>query len=117
MKKKFLTGEATPTYLHHPLTAKRISELLPNIKLIILLRNPIDRAYSHYQMEKRLGYEELTFEEAINFETSRLEGESEKMFKDPNYYSYERQIYSYLTSGIYVDQLKLWMNYFSKINF
>ena len=117
LKKKFLTGEATPTYLHHPLTAKRIFELLPNIKLIILLRNPIDRAYSHYQMEKRLGYEELTFEEAINLETSRLEGESEKMFQNPNYYSYARQIYSYLTSGIYVDQLKSWMNYFPKNQF
>ena len=68
-------------------------------------------------MEKRLGYEELTFEEAINLETSRFEGESEKMFQNPNYYSYARQIYSYLTSGIYVDQLKSWINYFPKNQF
>jgi len=114
LKKKFLTGEATPTYFHHPLTAKRISEFLPNIKLIVLLRNPIDRAYSHYQMEKKLGYEELTFEEAINSETSRLEGESEKMFKDLNYFSFKRQIFSYVTTGFYADHLELWMKYFPK---
>ena len=46
-----------------------------------------------------------------------MEGESEKMLKDPNYYSYERQIYSYLTSGIYINQLKSWMNYFPKNQF
>jgi hypothetical protein len=117
LNKKFLTGEATPTYFHHPLAPKRISMILPSIKLIILLRNPIDRAYSHYQMEKKLGYEELTFEEAIDSEHFRLQGESEKMIENPNYFSYNRQIFSYLTSGIYVDQLELWIKYFSKNQF
>ena len=111
LKKKFLTGEATPTYIHHPLAPKRISEILPTIKLILLLRNPIDRAYSHYQMEKKLGYEELTFEEAIESENSRIKDECEKMIQNDRYYSYKRQFFSYLTSGIYVDQLKLWMKH------
>ena len=116
-KKPFLTGEATPTYIHHPLTPKRISEFLPDIKLIILLRNPVDRAYSHYQMEKKLGFENHSFEEAIELENFRLKGENEKIIKNMNYYSYKRQIYSYLTSGIYIDQLKLWMEYFPKKQF
>jgi len=116
-RKSFLTGEATPTYIHHPLTAKRISKILPHIKLIVLLRNPIDRSYSHYQMEKQMGNEDLTFEDALESENSRIKGESEKMINNPNYYSYKRQIFSYLTSGIYVDQLEIWMKYFPKNQF
>jgi len=113
-RKQFVTGESTPTYFHHPLAPKRISKFLPHMKLIVLLRNPVDRAYSHYQMEKSLGYEELTFEEAISAENDRLHLESEKMIEDINYYSYKRQIFSYLTSGIYVKHLELWMKYFPK---
>lgn len=45
------------------------------MKLILLLRDPVDRAFSHYQMEKRLGYEKLSFEEAIETKEKRLEGE------------------------------------------
>jgi len=114
LRKNFLTGEATPTYFHHPLTPKRISMLLPSVKLIVLLRNPIDRAYSHYQMERKFGYEELSFEEAIVSEDIRLQGESEKMIKDPNYFSYKRQIFSYVTTGFYAEHLAMWMKYFSK---
>jgi len=110
-RKSFRTGESTPTYIHHPLAAKRISKILPNIKLIVLLRNPVDRAYSHYQMEKQMGYENLSFVESIELENSRIKGENEKMIQDNNYYSYKRQIFSYLTSGIYVNQLSLWMEH------
>ena len=116
-KKNFLTGEATPTYIHHPIAAKRVFETTPKIKLIILLRNPIERAYSHYQMEVSLGYENKSFEEAINLENERLSGEKEKMLTDENYFSYKRQIFSYLSSGIYDDQLKIWMNQFPKEQF
>ena len=117
VKKNFLTGEATPTYIHHPLAAQRVFETNSKIKLIILLRNPIERAYSHYQMEVSLGYENKSFEVAINLENERLSGEKEKMLMDKNYFSYKRQIFSYLTSGIYVDQLKIWMNQFPKEQF
>jgi hypothetical protein len=115
--KKFITGEATPTYIHHPLVPQRIFETIPDVKLIVLLRNPIDRAYSHHQMEVSLGFEDLPFEEAINREPERLEGEKEKMLEDHNYFSYKRQMYSYLSSGIYVEQLRLWMKIFSKDKF
>lgn len=46
----FLTGEATPTYFTHPLAAERLHECLPKVKLIVILRNPGDRAFSHFQM-------------------------------------------------------------------
>lgn len=113
-RRSFLTGEATPNYLIHPLTAKRISEFIPNVKLIVLLRNPVERAYSHYIMEKQLGNEKLSFDEAIKCEENRLSGENEKMIENENYYSYKCQWYSYLASGRYVEQLKLLFKYFSK---
>ena len=86
-KTKCITGEATPRYLHYPHAPKRIFEFLPKIKLIVLLRNPIDRAYSHYQMEVSSGNEELSFEESIEKEEERTKGIMEKMQCDENFYS------------------------------
>ena len=60
----FLTGEATPNYLFHPLVSRRVAEVLPRVKLIVLLRNPVDRAFSHYHHILDLGYEHLPFAEA-----------------------------------------------------
>jgi len=61
----FLTGEATPRYMIHPHALNRIKKILPKAKFIILLRNPIDRAFSHYNMNFRNGYENLSFEQDI----------------------------------------------------
>ena len=72
-KSKFVTGEATPHYIFHPLAIKRIKQLLPNVKLIVVLRNPIDNAYSHYQHYKIGGIEKDTFEEAIKQDKQRYE--------------------------------------------
>ena len=49
-RKKFLTGEATPRYIEHPHAINRIKQTTPNAKFIILLRNPIDRAFSQHNM-------------------------------------------------------------------
>jgi len=114
---KFITGEATPRYLFHPHAPRRVKELLPNVKLIVLLRNPVDRAYSHYQMEVRHGNEKLSFEEAIEAEQSRVSDDMEKMEKDENFYSVKFYRCSYLTRGIYVDQLKRWLEYFPREQF
>jgi hypothetical protein len=86
-----ITGEATPYYLFDPPVAKRMAEIVPKARLIALLRNPIDRAYSHYQMQVKRGTEPRTFEEAI-----------------------EQQHSSYVSRGIYVDQLLRWFEFFSK---
>ena len=72
-KNSFLTGESTPAYFHNPLVPKRVKQLLPKVKLIFLLRNPIERAFSHYKHNKKLNFENLTFEEAIKIESKRLE--------------------------------------------
>jgi len=109
-----ITGEASPYYIFHPLVPKRVFDLLPKIKLIALLRNPVDRAYSHYNHEMRKGRETLTFKDAIDKETERLSGESRKMLRNKNYYSYNHHRYSYLARGIYINQLKVWMDFFPK---
>jgi len=113
-----LTGEATPTYIYHPHAPKRVYDLLPNVKIIVLLRNPVDRTYSQYNMEANNHTNEtLSFEEAIEQEPSRLEGEFEKMQKDGNYFSYNYYTFSYLASSIYADQLERWFKYFPREQF
>ena len=113
-----LTGEASPYYLFHPLAPHRISQSLPRVKLIVLLRNPVDRAYSHYWHEVRRGKETLSFEEAIEREPERLWGQRERLiFHDGAYYSATHQHFSYLARGIYVDQLSVWQRLFPKEQF
>ena len=50
---KFLSGETSPIYLFYPMVPGRMKKLLPDVKLIVILRNPVDRAYSHYHHTKR----------------------------------------------------------------
>ena len=112
-KQTFVSGEATPYYIFHPYAAKRIFDVIPNVRLIILLRNPVDRAYSHYQYEKQLDIEKLTFKEAVGMETERLAGELETMISDDSYQSFNYQHFSYLLRGKYIDQIIDWNKYFS----
>ena len=117
-KQNFITGEASPYYLFHPHAPKRIAQTLPQVKLIVLLRNPVTRAYSHYYHEVAGGHEKIaTFEEAIACEEERIAKEAELLAKNEQYISYNHRHFSYLARGIYVDQLKVWMNLFPKEQF
>jgi hypothetical protein len=107
-----ITGEASPYYIFHPQVPERMAKVLPDIKLIVLLRNPIERAYSHYWHMVRQGHETLAFEEAIASEPTRLQSERERLISDKQYHSPNHRRYSYLTRGIYVDQLKIWKKFF-----
>jgi hypothetical protein len=107
-----VTGEASPYYLFHPHVPYHVAEHLPHVKLIVLLRDPVARAYSHFQHETARGFETLTFEEAIEAEPERLAGEVERMREDPRYNSFAHQHYSYLGRGLYADQLATWRSLF-----
>ncbi len=109
-----LTGEASPYYLFHPLAGKRCAEAVPEAKIIVLLRDPADRAYSHYHHEVRKGREELSFEEALDCEEERLAGERERLIADPAYRSRAYQSYSYQARGVYADQLEVWIEGFGR---
>ncbi|MFQ5812213.1 MAG: sulfotransferase domain-containing protein [Anaerolineae bacterium] len=111
---RFITGESSPYYMFHPLAPKRIARMVPKAKLIVMLRNPVDRAYSHYHHTVRMGAETLSFEDAIAIEPERLDGEAEKILQDEGYYSYSHQHHSYLSRGIYVDQLEAWTGLFPR---
>lgn len=113
-KKKLITGEATPGYLFHPLAAQRVRETIPTVKLIVLLRNPVDLVYSFYQQQYRRGLETLSLEKALEQETARLAGEWEKMAADEQYFSFNCYYYSYLSRGMYINQLKRWLELFPR---
>jgi len=73
--RRTITGEAAP-YLPHPLAPQRMAKVVPRARLIVLLRNPVDRAYSQYHKEIRYGRETRTFEEAVEAEKAQLLGTS-----------------------------------------
>lgn len=106
-----LSGEASPYYLFHPLAPKRIKETIPKAKIIILLRNPVERAYSHYQMMKGLDSAN-SFKEAINLEKERVTLEEVKFNNQPSYTSESHQAFSYLSRGLYHRQLKRWLEHY-----
>ena len=110
-KKQFaITGEDTPFYIWNPLVAKRILKIIPNIKLIVLFRNPVDRAYSNYHLGVRAGSEKLSFEDAIQMELKKLDKINDEIEQDVNKYTTPR---SYIAKGFYADQLKIWLELFS----
>ena len=102
---RLCTGEASPYYMLHPHAPRRIKALLPDVRLIVLVRNPIERAYSHFHHESRAGREALSFEEAIAREPERLAGERERMLADEQYSSVAYRRNSYLRRGQYADHI------------
>jgi Sulfotransferase domain len=97
-------GEATQTYMYDMDTPKRMSTVIPNARLIAVLRDPVDRAYSHYWLNRERGREPLTFSQAVAAEASRL----------ANGGLTERFWYSYVDRGRYVHQLKRVVEYFPR---
>ncbi|WP_110208412.1 sulfotransferase family protein [Nocardioides daejeonensis] len=90
-------GEATPSYLYDAEARDRCVEALPDAKFIVMLRDPAKRAYSHFWHNHRLGFEDLeVFEEALDQEPARLDGDSRTA----------RIRFSYLDRGRYIDQLE-----------
>lgn len=65
VNKEKATGECSPSYLFSDVSAKNIKKIIPNAKIIIVLRNPLQRAYSHYKLEKQREFTNLTFLEAV----------------------------------------------------
>lgn len=109
-----ITGEASPYYLAHPLTPARASSLLPDARILVLLRNPVDRAFSHYREQVRRGVETLSFSDAIDAESSRLAGEVERLRRDPSAYSHAHEHLAYVSRGDYADQLARWMEVYPR---
>ena len=117
IKENFITGEATVHYFLHPLAPERIFNFLPNVKLILTLRDPVERAYSHWNMEFQNKNETLSFEDAIKIEESRMDGEIEKLMDDDRYESINYPHRAYLTTGRYIEHLEKWLKFFPSKQF
>jgi hypothetical protein len=100
-----LAFESSPYYMFHPLAATRIAADLPGVKLIVLVRDPVERAYSAYAHELARGFETESFERAIELESERLAGEAERIAAEPGYLSHSHQHHAYLARGHYAEQL------------
>ncbi len=106
------SGESGIHYIFDPRCAARIKKDLPNTKIILLLRNPIDRAQSHYNQIHTIDTAN-DFEEAIKLESERI-GKLEKKIADRKYFtSVEYETYSYASRGLYHKQLSKWLEHYS----
>lgn len=99
-------GEVTPIYMYWKPAAERIWRYNPDMKLIFCLRNPADRAYSHYMMEQQRGNEQRGFSYAIRLGRLRCLKE----------YSLQHRIYSYVERGYYSRQINRLLSFFPREN-
>lgn len=108
-------GEASPYYMFHPAVPARVAQTAPEVKLIVLLRDPVKRAYSNYWERRGSGQEDLeTFEAAMDAEESRLAGVTEEKLRDPRFYSADHDNHTYLARGRYLEQLERWFAHFDR---
>jgi hypothetical protein len=107
-------GEAAPLYMFHPLVAARVAALMPRVRLIVLLRDPVERAYSHWKERHTEGKEPLEFAQALAREDERTAGERDRLIADPGYFSDAFDWYTYRARGRYLEQLEPWLRHFDQ---
>lgn len=102
-----LAFEACTYYMFHPFALERIAHDFPGIKLVAMLRDPVERAYSAYKHELARGFEsETNFERALDLEESRLAGEVDRMRQDVDYRSHAHRHLAYKSRGQFAEQLE-----------
>jgi len=107
---RVVTGEASPYYLYRPGASHHCRSLVPDARILVLLRDPVERAYSHYKEQRRRGFEPLdSFASAIEAEQSRLVGEVDRLLRDPKAVSFAHENQSYVSQGEYFSALAQWM--------
>jgi hypothetical protein len=107
-------GEASPYYMFHPLAPQRIHDELPGVKLIAMLRDPVERTISHHKHEVRRGNEPYNLEQALAQESTRLAGEEQRIRSEPGYNSFAHQTYSYLARSMYDRQIARLVSLFGR---
>lgn len=105
--------EACTYYMFHPFAIERMARDLPDAKVVVMLRNPVERAFSAYKHELARGFEtESVFVRALELEPERLQGELEKMRLDATYESHPHRHQAYTARGHYAEQIsRLWEHY------
>jgi len=100
VKHEKAVGEGSVSYLYYPDTPKKIKVALPDVKIIILLRNPVERAFSHYLMDLRLGLVDIPFENIVSHDVTNQ--------KIDLFYQ------QYIELGLYYEQVKRYLNIFGQ---
>lgn len=106
--------EASGYYIYHPFALERMAKDLPRMQLLVMLRDPIERAFSAYKHEYARGYEQETFEKALELEDRRLAGEVDRMREDISYESFSHRHHSYRHRGHYAEQLERVFEHFPR---
>jgi hypothetical protein len=112
-----VTFESTPYYLFHPLAPQRVAATLPDVRLVIIVRDPVERAFSHYRHSRRTGAEHLAFDQALAAEPERLQGEKERLDENPDYDAVAHRMHSYAARGRYAEQFERWLEHFDRDRF
>lgn len=109
-----VSGEASPYYVWDPRVAARVRSAAPAVRAIMLVRDPTERAWSHYQERRENLVEPLSFRDALSAEGERNRGELERMRRDPLYYSEAHDWYTYRSRGVYLPQIENWLHHFPR---
>jgi len=107
-----ISGEASPFYLFHPHSAERIAGELPDVKIIMLLRNPVGRAISHYHQQARRHHEKLPMLEAFQQEHARIDKAWGNLVAGQQISGMKIQQCSYLKRGEYLEQIQRYEKHF-----
>ena len=110
-----LTGEATPYYLFHPVAPERAAALVPDARLLAVVRDPVERAWSHYRHEVAAGREPLDFAKALDAEDERLAGAEGDLRRGvDSAAAHNHRTCSYRGRGCYAEQLRAWLAHYPR---
>ncbi|HET7203028.1 MAG TPA: sulfotransferase [Steroidobacteraceae bacterium] len=109
-----LNLDSSPYYLFHPLVPQRAHALVPQARLVVLLRDPVRRAYSHYWHERDKKREKLPFEDAIAAEPERVGDDEQRLARGEIEQSRAHQHCTYLGRGRYAEQLARWLQFYPR---
>ena len=107
-----VVGESSPYYLFHPLAAERAHGLVPDARILVSLRDPVERTFSHYREQVRNGVETLPFEAALAAEAERTAGEEARLVAEPGYQSFAHEHQSFAGQSVYAPSLRRWLGWY-----
>ncbi len=106
LQQGYLTVDATPNYAYHPRFVEQVQAVAPDAKIILLLRNPVQRTLSHYFQNRQRNLEPLPLEEALKAEEERLSEEKRRLLEDPCYISWRYHRFGYLAESRYIEYVR-----------
>jgi hypothetical protein len=107
-----ITGEAPPYYLFHPDAARRAAALVPDARLLALLRHPVERSHSAWKEQVRNGVETLSFEDALAAEDDRVGEEEQRLLDDERHVSFAHEFQSYARQSDYAVSVRRWLDHY-----